>query len=383
MKLLVLSQSGIPTGYGRIADQLLTRLHKRGVHIHACSLGYDGLLPPQMDNEALPYWVAPVAAPSYPDQVLRVASAVEPDVLLVIEDAPYLEAIRAAPYDWSTCKFVGITPVDGTPIYPRWLQIAKQADAWFSISQFGVDAYRRAGVATELARPGVNQTIFFRKADGEREALRAKLDLKPGQFLLGTMAQNQGRKAISIMVEAFFRFCTDKPDARYLLDMEPVSPAGWDVLALCEQYGWDASKLIFRSAAVSAGLTSLTDRYNLLDAHMVIAHREGYGLPLVEAMACGAPGVALDYCSGPEIVGANDEARGVLVKALDYTEPGTWGGAEDKFPDKDSLNAALNRLYCEPVWRAQLAQKALAWAQTQTWDAPAQALYDTLVRLVP
>ena len=56
----------------------------------------------------------------------------------------------------------------------------------------------------------------------------------------------------------------------------------------------------------------------------------------------GAPGVALDYCSGPEIIGSNDEARGVLVKALDYTVTGTWGGAEDKFPDKESLNAALN-----------------------------------------
>lgn len=378
MKLLCLSDSALPTGYGRIADQLLTRLSARGMEVISGSLGFDGLLPPQMDGKRLPYWVATLGQ-NYPDALFKIAAVMQPDVIMVIQDAPYLEAIRAAPFDWSTCKFVGITPVDGIPIYPRWIQIAKQADAFFSISEFGVSAYRKAGVQTRLARPGIDQTVFFRKSASERAALRDKLGLKPEQFILGTMAMNQGRKAISTMLEAFFAFAADKPDARYLLDMEPVSPAGWDVPALCEQYGWDAKRLIFRADALRAGLTELVDRYNLLDAHMVISHREGYGIPLVEAMACGAPGLALDYCSGPEIIGQGEDARGILIPAIEYTVNGTWGNAIDKFPNKQAIRDALDRLYNDKAFRAHLAQNALKRAQQQSWDEPAQAVYDALI----
>lgn len=302
-KVLVLSDCGTPSGYGRIADEVLTRFAKRGIEVFAASLGYDGLLPPVLDNTRLPYWVASLAGKPWLEEFQKLIGPTAPDFILVIQDAPYIEAVRNLPLDWSQIGFMAITPVDGVPIFPRWVQTLGTADAAMSISEFGVAAYRKAGVPVNLCRPGVDPNVFFKKPDAARAENRAKLGLAPGQFIVGTMAMNQGRKAISLMLKAFFEFCADKPDARYLLDMEAQSPAGWDIPALCDQFGWDKSRLIFRADAVRAGVTSLADRYNLLDAHMVISHREGYGLPLAEAMACGAVSLALDYCSGPEIVG--------------------------------------------------------------------------------
>jgi glycosyltransferase involved in cell wall biosynthesis len=248
-----------------------------------------------------------------------------------------------------------------------------------SISEFGVAAYRKAGVAANLCRPGVDPNVFFRKPDADRAALRAKLGLTPDQFIVGTMAMNQGRKAISLMLKAFFEFCTDKPDTRYLLDMEATSPAGWDIPALCDQYGWDKSRLLFRADAARAGLT-LADRYNILDAHMVISHREGYGLPLAEAMACGAVSMAMDYCSGAEIVGGG---KGVLIPCVEgIAEPGTWGGAEDRWPNMPALVKALDNLYRNPIERAAIAQRGQEWARSHTWDEAANAVYDTLMQAV-
>lgn len=379
VKLLVLSDSATPSGYGRIADEVMTRLHKRGLDVFAASLGYDGLLPPSLDGQRLPYWVASLGGKPWLEEFQKLIGPVAPDLIAVIQDAPYIEAVRNLPVDWSQTGFLAITPVDGAPIYPRWVQTMRAADAAMSISEFGVAAYRKAGVAAELCRPGVDPNVFFRKPDVERAAIRAQLGLQPDQFVLGTMAMNQGRKAISQMVKAFFEFAADKPEARYLLDMEAVSPAGWDIPALCEQYGWDKAKLIFRADAVRAGVTKLADRYNVLDAHMVISHREGYGLPLAEAMACGAVSLAMDYCSGPEIVG---DGRGVLVKALEYEEIGTWGGAIDKFPDMTDLVSKLDGLYRNPAERAAIAQKGMAWARSHTWDATADSVYDTLMRAV-
>jgi glycosyltransferase involved in cell wall biosynthesis len=378
-KLLVLSDSGTPSGYGRIADEVMMRLHKRGLDIFTASLGYDGLLPPQLDGTRLPYWVASLGGKPWLDEFQKVIAPTAPDFIVVIQDAPYVEAVRNLPVDWSQIGFMAITPVDGVPIYPRWVQTLGSADAAMSISEFGVAAYRKAGVAANLCRPGVDPNVFFRKPDADRAALRAKLGIAPDQFIVGTMAMNQGRKAISLMLKAFFEFCTDKPDARYLLDMEAQSPAGWDIPSLCDQYGWDKSRLLFRADAARAGLT-LADRYNILDAHMVISHREGFGLPLCEAMACGAVSMALDYCSGPEIVGGG---RGVLIPCVEgLEEPSTWGGSEDRWPDMKALVKALDNLYRDPTERAAIANRGMLWARANTWDRTADEVYNTLMAAV-
>jgi glycosyltransferase involved in cell wall biosynthesis len=379
-KLLVLSDSGTPSGYGRIADETMTRLAKRGIDVFMASLGYDGLLPPSMDSVRLPYWVASLAGKPWLDEFTKLVGPTDPSFIVVIQDAPYVEAVRNLPLDWSQIGFMAITPVDGVPIYPRWVQTLGSADAAMCISEFGVAAYRKAGVPVNLCRPGVDPNVFFRKPDADRAAIRAQLGLQPGQFIVGTMAMNQGRKAISLMLKAFFEFAADKPDARYLLDMEAQSPAGWDIPALCDQFGWDKARLIFRADAVRAGVVKLADRYNVLDAHMVISHREGYGLPLAEAMACGAVSVAMDYCSGAEIVG---QGRGVLIPcAPGVEEPGTWGGALDKWPDMAALVKGLDDLYRNPIERAAMAQRGQEWARSHTWDETANAVYDTLMHAV-
>lgn len=83
--------------------------------------------------------------------------------------------------------------------------------------------------------------------DDERKALRTKIGLDADTYIVGTASMNQGRKCISQMLAAFNEFALDKPHARYLMDMDETSPAGWDLNALCRQFGYDRSKLIFRA----------------------------------------------------------------------------------------------------------------------------------------
>jgi hypothetical protein len=115
----------------------------------------------------------------------------------------------------------------------------------------------------------------------------------------------------------------------------------------------------------------LRNRYVLMDAHMVISHREGFGLPLLESMACQVPTIALDWCSGTEIVG---EGRGYLVKRQEYMEYGTWGGAKDAFVDLHSLQNALESIYCYPEAAAGIAATGYEWARRQTWDVATDAV---------
>jgi glycosyltransferase involved in cell wall biosynthesis len=81
---------------------------------------------------------------------------------------------------------------------------------------------------------------------------------------------------------------------------------------------------------------------------------EGFGLPPLEAMACGTPVVVSDAASLPEVVGE----AGLTVPAADTA----------------ALADALERALLDDDLRARLRADGLARAATFTWSAAAEAL---------
>jgi glycosyltransferase involved in cell wall biosynthesis len=84
---------------------------------------------------------------------------------------------------------------------------------------------------------------------------------------------------------------------------------------------------------------------------------EGFGIPILEAFACGCPTLVANASCFPEIAG----------DAALYFEP----------TDRDSLRDQLCRLLTDEDLRATLRTKALARAQTFTWEATAQRTVTT------
>ena len=90
---------------------------------------------------------------------------------------------------------------------------------------------------------------------------------------------------------------------------------------------------------------------------------EGFGLPVLEAMACGTPVVASDRASLPEVVGQG----GLLVDPTDV----------------DDLAAAMERLLTDEGLRAELGERALAQAAKFRWEKTARetlAVYRKAIR---
>jgi glycosyltransferase involved in cell wall biosynthesis len=89
---------------------------------------------------------------------------------------------------------------------------------------------------------------------------------------------------------------------------------------------------------------------------------EGFGLPVIEAMACGTPVVTSNTSSLVEVAG--DAA--ILVDPLCVAE----------------LEDALQRLLCDPCLRADLREKGLARASHLTWEHTARStleVYDSVL----
>jgi hypothetical protein len=96
-------------------------------------------------------------------------------------------------------------------------------------------------------------------------------------------------------------------------------------------------------------------------------------------MATGVPSIAIDYCSGREVIGDNE--RGWLIPATKH-QTGTWGGAWDYDPDKDALTQALREAYDNPAERMARGERGRKWAQERTWDNAGLAVMQAIERVL-
>jgi len=150
--------------------------------------------------------------------------------------------------------------------------------------------------------------------------------------------------------------------------LEAVIAAGPDVgpLVLAGGSGWGNEALSPRLADLtsqgrvrSLGYVPETLRVSLLGGARALVYPslyEGFGLPPLEAMACGTPVVTSDVSSLPDVVG--DAA--LLVNPLDV----------------DELAAAIKRLWHDETLRADLRARGLARARQFTWDRTARLTLD-------
>jgi len=212
-----------------------------------------------------------------------------------------------------------------------------------------VSGHTRDRLAAVLAPPapvfvahhGVDHARF---APGDDDDLRrlASIGIRPPYVAFA--ATLEPRKDVPTLVEAFARIAGDHPDLRLVI-------AGRD--------GWGA--VAVRDAAARSGCTTRIARVGWMDDDVLPAFfrraeavaypslEEGFGLPALEALACGAVLVTTTGSAMEEVVG--DAA--LLVRPR----------------DPDALAGALTRALTDGATRSRLAVDGPARASEFTWAA--------------
>lgn len=181
--------------------------------------------------------------------------------------------------------------------------------------------------------------------------------LTPGRFLL-YVGVLEPRKNVPMLLKAFAQIAAKFPDVPLVI----VGKKGWmydAIFAELTALGL-AERVVFTGYVPEEDLPRL---YGGARAFVYPSLYEGFGLPVLEAMQCGAPVVTTDISSMPEVAG--DAA--LLVKP----------------DDVDGLAEALTRVLSDDALAADLKQRGLARAALFSWERCARetrAVYEEVGR---
>ncbi|MBB4777950.1 glycosyltransferase family 4 protein [Actinomadura welshii] len=198
----------------------------------------------------------------------------------------------------------------------------------------------------DVAYHGVDQQVFHRPSEAEVKQVSDRLGLH-GHPYVAYLGALEPRKNVPNLIRGWVRACEHRPDA----------PA----LVLAGGGGWD-DEVDAALATVPLNLRVLRPGYlpwaslpGFFGGALVVAlpsRGEGFGLPVLEAMSCGAPVLTTRRGPLPEVGG----------DAVAYTEP-----------DPSGIGTALDELFDDPSRRTALADAAHVRAGQFSWSESAEA----------
>lgn len=164
------------------------------------------------------------------------------------------------------------------------------------------------------------------------------------------------RKNVEGLIRAFSALPAAVRQAHQLVFVgkEPVDFRD-SLLGAARKAGIDSGDLVFTGFVPDDRLVML---YNLCRLFVFPSFREGFGLPALEGMACGAPVIASNTSSLPEVVGWSDAMF-------------------DPYSD-EAIARSLHAGLTDAAFRSELIQRGMNRSRLFTWERSAQRALDAM-----
>lgn len=273
----------------------------------------------------------------------------DPDLVIVLKDAWVLNPNDYRDYNTAVWLVFDCEPL-GVP------------DAAF-FDQSGARAVCASTAGQRMASARLTEPLYVPHgidtamwSPGPREAARDLLGLPQEGFIAGICAQNVGpRKAWGEQLAGFAAFREAHPDAMLLIHAAPEHPEGINLRHLVTHLGLDGAVKFGAHTAMDDA--QMANWYRSLDVLMGATYGEGFGLPIVEAQACGIPVIGTRCSAVTEKIPAG---TGWLVEGQQWWNPHhqAWW----TIPSVDGITSALHRAARGSHWGpARIREHAMAY----------------------
>ena len=302
-----------PTGYGVQTGLFTPRIAALGHHVEISATW--GLLGNTLDWQGITVYPGDER---YGNRFLpELIDKTKPDVTVTLMDVWVLKPERFQRHNLACW-----VPVDHDPCPPKVAEFFHKSGARpIAMSRFGEDRLRADGLYPLYVPHGVDTNVY-RPLDMPQGELREALGLPRDAFIVGMVANNKGhtppRKAFPQVLKAFAEFRKTHDDALLYLHAEQTGQwggqnAGINLPLLCHLYEIPPSAVGFvPSLELELGIDTgtMVGMYNALDVLVNPSYGEGFGIPVVEAQACGVPVIVSDFTSMSELCGAGWKLEG-------------------------------------------------------------------------
>jgi glycosyltransferase involved in cell wall biosynthesis len=265
-------------------------------------------------------------------------------LIVTIHDIIYLEQVN----------FKGTSYQNLGNLYRRFIvpKIAKKSKLILTVSE-----YERQNIVKRLRLPeekvkvlynGVGTQFNNQYSKEEVEQFRQKYGL-PSQFIM-FLGNTAPKKNTLNVIKAYVDFCLQNQNRIPLVLLDYKKEFVGKILDELNQTGI-LSQFVFPGYVPYRDIPLM---YNAATLFLYPSLRESFGLPILEAMACGVPVITSNTSSMPEVAGNAAE----IIDPFNYKE----------------LSSAIARLLIDEDLRHSYKQKGLQRAKKFTWKASAEEL---------
>lgn len=354
-RILFLTESHkLASGFGTYSKEVLQRLHKTNKYDIlelACYAKSSDLT----DSKWKVVGVAPEAhetdyAKLHKDPLVQwgvmkfdeVCTQYQPDIVASYRD-PWMDAYISDSVLLPFFNWVWMPTIDSAPQKHEWVyNLFNRCDKLLAYSEYGIRTLEKETkgrvVPVACAYPGINKQEL--NIIPNKKQHKKSLGLPEDSIIFGTVMRNQKRKMFPELMRTFSEFLNTSSkeiaNKSYLYFHTSYPEKGaWEFSDLIQELGLSSKVLctykcrickhyfpsIFKDAitvckkcgnnscvfpGVSDGIEhkDLINIYNLIDLYIQYAICEGFGMPQVEAAACGVPIASTYYSAMEDIVDA-------------------------------------------------------------------------------
>jgi glycosyltransferase involved in cell wall biosynthesis len=208
-----------------------------------------------------------------------------------------------------TLKWCPWMPVDSDPIPPLVLDAAKKSPGIIkpiAMSKYGMKQLNDNGVDCYYIPHTVNTNIF-QPHEEARQVGRDRYGWKD-KFVIGTVGTNQGndRKNWNVSMQAVKIFESKHPgEVIYYMHTNLVDGKGLNLAAMRSNLKMQDYTRVPSITQMNVGIPqeTLARTYNVFDVFLLPTKGEGFGIPLIEAQACGVPIITTNCTAQTELMG--------------------------------------------------------------------------------